>query len=152
MGNLLNDDDKDMVDGLLKSKQEEVRREKRPTLAEQKAKVFAGLSGAEKKEVVKKPNVEIKMEEVGRREQEKERALLKTGKFRGIVQKDVMALNKDLWVTMSKEQRLDAIRTESDKRVRQTYPNAQYGKIKNRKGWYIKGDKDEWILVSPWNE
>ena len=99
-----------------------------------------------------KPSVEIKMEQISKQTETKEKAYLKTGRFRANVQKDVRALNKDMWSRWTKAQRTDAIRTETDKRVRQSYSKAKYGELNGRKGWYIKDMNGNDILIAPWNE
>ncbi len=122
------------------------------TLTELKADVFKGLTPEQQKQTVMKPSVEIKMEQISKQTETKEKAYLKTGRFRANVQKDVRALNKDMWSRWTKAQRTDAIRTETDKRVRQSYSKAKYGELNGRKGWYIKDMNGNDILIAPWNE
>ncbi len=133
-------------------KSQMVDQRKKGTLEGQKAETFKTLTPEEKKQVLMKPPVEVKVGEIAEKEKAKERALLKTARFRATIQKDVRALNKDMWIRWTKEQRTDAIRAETDKRVRQTYSDAKYGEFNGRKGWYIQDQKGSWLLVSPWNE
>lgn len=125
------------------------------TLTQLKAETYKGLTPEERKQVLTKPSVEIKIEGAVEKQRalatEKEKSYLKTARFRANVQKDVMSLNKDMWIRWTKVQKADAIKIETNKRIRQSYPSAQYGESNGKQGWYIK-EKDKWVLVSPWNE
>lgn len=118
-------------------------------------KAFESLSDDEKKESLLKPDFVISLGNKLKQEDavalQKQNRYLKSPKFRSDVQKDVMALNKDDWGIWDKNQKADALRVETDKRIRQTYPDAQYGKLGSAEGWYTKIE-NKWVLISPWNE
>jgi len=113
------------------------------------------LSDEEKKQVLMKPDIQItldnKLKTQAALDLQKQNQYFKSPKFRADVQKDVKSLGGYKWDMMHPPQQADAIRKETDKRIKQTYPAAKYGDMGGTKGWYVEAE-GAWTLISPWNE
>lgn len=88
---------------------------------------------------------------IGERQRQQDIADINSPKFQSSVTKDVKQLNSFEWDLWGEGERENAIRSEADKRVRITYPNATFGVQDGKMGWYIK-EGNKYKLVAPWSE
>jgi hypothetical protein len=120
-------------------------------------KAFEKLTDAEQKSVLMKPDTVINTQNAVAKQEAlavaKEKRHIKSPKFRSEVQKDVKALSDRLkWSSYSDEQRSEVVRVEADKRVRLVHPDAQYGEVDGKTGWYMKNKDGVYELIVPWSE
>jgi len=81
----------------------------------------------------------------------KTKATMKGPLFRATVQRDVAARDKAAWDTADKAERNRMMKEEANVRVLNTYPDAQFGEMNGKMGWFV-GPDDNKEMVVYWNE